>query len=325
VAPSDPYAVGNFLASEIAFHRDLSPVPLMAPAIAAAMQRCRDHIEVAMNVPWAYHDLGTFHLVLNQPYESLAATAKAIQLSPSKWFVERALQSLTRLEVVRNELTGYNWVYRMMLLALAAKYRKQAHVRAVAELASPGARPLAGPVVLVAGSCHASYEEQMQSYRSLLVESLRDFRGTLISGGTTCGVGRLVGDIQQAHPDTIYTVGHIPRSIPADCSVDRRYSELRQCESHDFDPLGPLQAWADIITSGIGAVRVKLVGIGGGRIAAVEYRLALALGAEVAIIEGSGRSATQLLSDDAWNKSKNLVRLPADPGALRGFLDAGEN
>jgi len=49
------------------------------------------------------------------------------------------------LEVVRNELTGYDWVYRMMLLALAAKYRQQAHIRAVAELASPGARPLADP------------------------------------------------------------------------------------------------------------------------------------------------------------------------------------
>ena len=95
---------------------------------------------------------------------------------------------------------------------------------------------------------------------------------------------------------------------------------MRQTAGHDFDALGPLQYWTDIVASGIEPCQVKLVGIGGGAIAAVEYRMALALGAQVAIVEGSGRSAARLLNDGEWNTSDNLVRLPADAAALRIFL-----
>jgi hypothetical protein len=59
---------------------------------------------------------------------------------------------------------------------------------------------------------------------------------------------------------------------------------------------------------------------GGGAIAAVEYRIALALGVRVGIVEGSGRSAARLLVDDEWKESENLVRLPPDAVKLREFL-----
>ena len=95
---------------------------------------------------------------------------------------------------------------------------------------------------------------------------------------------------------------------------------MRETAGHDFDALGPLQYWTDIVAAGIKPGQVKLVGIGGGAIAAVEYRMALALGARVAIVEGSGRSAARLLNDGEWNKLENLVRLPADAAALRSFL-----
>jgi len=94
----------------------------------------------------------------------------------------------------------------------------------------------------------------MQGYCSLMVEGLRDFREH------SCRRHDLrrrqaVGDIQQAHP---------ARSTPSDTSQvdpgrllrDRRYSELRQCEGHDFDPLGRYRC-GRISSLGIGAARVK--------------------------------------------------------------------
>jgi hypothetical protein len=139
-------------------------------------------------------------------------------------------------------------------------------------------------------------------------------------GGTTAGMNGLAGDVQEAYPGTIRSIGYIPELIPTYARVDNRYRELRKTDGHDFSILGPLQCWTDIVAAGIKPGQVKLVGIGGGAIAAVEYRLALALGARVAIVEGSHRSAARLLNDGEWNKSENLVRLPADAEALRSFL-----
>ena len=213
VAPSDPYAVGNYLASEIMYRRDLSAVPLMAPAIAAAMEHCRDQIEVGMNLPWAYYDLGTFHLVLNQPHESLSAYAKAIQLSPAGWYLETSLKTLTQLKVARDKLSGYEWATRLLRIALAGKFGLQLYQSAVAEATWPGGVTLKGPLVIFAGSCDANVEERMKGYRSLLLDAFSGFQGTLISGGTTAGVAGLAGDVQDglshhdphhrlhAHPD----------------------------------------------------------------------------------------------------------------------------
>lgn len=320
VAPTDPYAVGNYLVSEIMYRRDISAVSLMRPAITAAMERCRDQVEVGMNLPWAYYDLGAFHLVLNQPPESLTAYAKAIQLSPAGWCLETSLKTLTQLKAARDQLNGYEWATRLLTIALAGSYALEEHWPAVAEAASPGVKPLTGPVVILAGSCDASAEEQMKGYRPLLIEAFSGFEGTLISGGTTAGIAGLAGDVQDACGATIHSIGYIPELIPIHAGVDHRYRELRQTAGHDFNALGPLQGWTDIIAAGIKPGQVKLVGIGGGTISAVEYRVALALGARVAILEGSGRSAAQLLKDDEWNRSESLIRLPADAAALRGFL-----
>jgi hypothetical protein len=60
--------------------------------------------------------------------------------------------------------------------------------------------------------------------------------------------------------------------------------------------------------------------VNGGEIAAFEYRLALALGARVGLVEGSGREADRLFQDPTWANSPNLTRLPADPQAIRSFL-----
>lgn len=164
----------------------------------------------------------------------------------------------------------------------------------------------------------------MKNYRPLLLDAFSDFQGTLISGGTVAGIAGLAGDLQEAYSEAIHTIGHIPALIPPEITADKRYSEFRHTAGHDFNALGPLQIWADIVTSGIKPNQVKLVGLGGGAIAAIEYRIALAMGARVAIIEGSGRSAGRLLVDDDWKESKNLIRLPAEAAPLRNFLAPSE-
>jgi len=325
VDPSDPYPLGNFLEYQIARTRDTSLVSLMGPAIGAVIQRCRDQADVGMNLPWAFYDMGKFQLLIGKPYESLAAHAKAVQLSTEGGMIDTSLAALDKLKVVRDALPGFEWVRRLLLVGKAVRFPTDETLEEVRKLASTGCPPIESPVVVVAGGCDGNVEEEMQTQRPLLREGFADFKGTVISAGTTAGIGGLVGEVQQEHPDSIRTIGYVPRLIPAEVSTDKRYGEIRYTEGKDFSALEPLQCWIDLIFSGIHPSDVKVVGVGGSAIAAAEYRIALALGARVVIVEGGGREAERLLSDHDWSDSKALLALPVDGKTMSAVIGSGES
>jgi len=318
VDPSDQYAVSNYLVYEIIHQRTLAPASLMAPTLTAAIQRCRDQADVGMNIPWAFYNLGIFHLLLRQPYDSLNAYAKAIQLSNTDWMITTSLSLLEKLSVVQNLIEGYDWVRKLLILGIAGKFKDQASSAQIRKLATAKASPITGPVIIIAGGTVTDF--QINEYQPLLREEFRDFHGSIIGGGTTAGMSGLVGDIQAAYPEAITSIGYVPQFLPEGAQIDPRYRQVRSTEGKNFSALEPLQYWIDIISSGITPAQVKLIGINGGEIAAFEYRLALMLGASVAVIESSGREAARLFKDPYWEKSKTLLRLSTDKKELAAFI-----
>jgi len=353
--PTDPYPLENYLDLEITLARDTSIVSLLSPVITSAIQRCSVQADVGVNLPWAFYMMGKFYLLLDKPYKSLEAYAKAVQLSPALFMIETALNSLERLEKVHNELSGYEWARRLLLIGrvvMAEKRAKEAieevekaedaeekskkakeqkerakeakeAAEEIKKLASSQGKRILGPVVIVVGGCDPSIEQQMKSYRELMLDGFKDYNGTVISGGTLEGVSGLVGEVGEEYPETIRTLSYLPKLIPADATVDRRYSEIRKTEGSGFSPLEPLQNWIDIIATGLEPSEVKVLGINGGLIAALEYRIALALGAIVGVVEESGREAAKLLRDEKWVGSKKLAHLPADALTVRAFVGSG--
>lgn len=115
-------------------------------------------------------------------------------------------------------------------------------------------------------------------------------------------------------------VGYAPRTLPADADLDERYDEVRRTDARSFTPLEPLTYWADLLGGGVRPSQVKMIGIGGGRVAEAEYAIALALGATLGIIRGSGGAADEILSDAHWSSAKRLIPLRPDIETLRSFL-----
>lgn len=325
--PTQPTCLINHLQYEIAWHRNRDIVRLMVPTIRGAMGRCRQQIEAGVDLARAYLHLAGFHLLLEDPHASLAALAKAIQLPAPPFMLQSAYDSLSRVKAISAELSGYEWIRRLLLLGQTAKYPAEcrtAHA-AVRALATPQLPPIRGPVVIVAGGCDPSVERQMQGYGELLVEAFRGFSGTIFSGGTTQGVSGLVGDMRKTLGTQLRTVGYVPKLVPADATVDHdphRYDEIRYTSGSNFSPLEPLQNWIDLLASGIASAEVRVLGINGGPIAAAEYRIAAALGARVAIVENSGRAAARVFADSDWENVPNIVRLPSDAMTIRAFLGA---
>jgi len=319
IDPTDPYAVSNYLVYEIARQRNLTPASLMGPSLKAAVQRCHDQIEVGMNLPWAFFNLGVFYLLLGQPYGSLAAYAKAIQLSTTDWMAETSKLLLDKLSVVQTLILGYDWNQKLLMLGRAVKFQDRPSLDQIRMLATTGVAPIAEPVVIVAGKTNA--ETKTLGHEELFVKGFCNFHGTLISGGTTAGVSGLVGHIQVAYPGAVASIGYIPKAVPEGAEVDKRYSQIRTTEGNDFSALEPLQYWIDLVASGIQPSKVKLLGINGGEISALEYRLALTLGASVGVIENSGREASRLVSDLNWAKSPRLQQLAEETKSISAFIE----
>jgi len=326
IDPTNPYCAGNYLESEIIHRQDASAVSLMSATIEKALKRSRDQIEVGINLPWSFYDLGKFYLLTGKPLLSLGTYAKGVQISLNNWMIETALYSVNRLGVVREQLPGYKWIRKLLLLALAAKFPAtdagKAALQEVCKLKSAAHKPIQSPVIIVAGGCDSEIEEYIQTYRGLVLEAFRDFKGTIISGGTTSGISGFIGEAQQKYSGKIRTIGYLPKAKKS-APIDKRYAEIRFTEGEKFSPSEPLQYWIDIVASQIDPREVKLLGINGGAISAVEYRLALALGARVALGLGSGREAAKLLSDSDWKTSERLLSLPSEAMTVWAFVESG--
>lgn len=323
--PADPYALGNHLERELEANPEVLSVA--RPLVRRGIERCEAHARAKVNLPWAYYDLGRFRLLDGEPYAALGAYARALTLSTAQFMVESSLGSLSRMEPLRERIPGYDWALRLLILGAAARFPFPETLGRIRELATAGVEPLRAPVLVLAGGTDPRLEPEMQGYRDLLLDALVGFTGTLLSGGTTEGIAGIAGDAAERHRGRVHTVGYLPELIPSDATPDRdrnRYAELRCTDGHGFTPLEPLQNWIDLLASGVPVESVCVLGVNGGTIAAAEYRIALALGARVGLVAGSGREAGRIFTDPAWSEHPRLVRLPRDGDAIRAFLPGRE-
>ena len=324
VDPTDPYPLGSYLEYEVQRPGGAASLAALRPIIDAAIARCREQAEVGINVPFAFFGMARLYLLRGEPYKGLRAYAKGIQASTAEFMISGPLRSIAMLSAIRTQLPGHEWARRLLLVGRVAKFPSDEKLGAISELASPGADAIEGPVVIVVGGTDPRFEAKMQGYRELMLAAFADFQGTVIAGGTEQGVSGLIGEVSAAYGGRVHSVGYLPRrQLPADATVDHRYDEIRRTDGKGFSPLEPIQNWIDLFASGIAPSDVKVLGINGGPIAALEYRIGLALGASVGVIEETGREAARLLADEQWADLETMLPLPPDAQTVRAFIGSG--
>jgi ppGpp synthetase/RelA/SpoT-type nucleotidyltranferase/chaperonin cofactor prefoldin len=327
--PSDPYYLSSFLEFDIAIRSSFSGKCLHEPALTNAIRICRSHAEVGIELPRSLFTVGRLSLLLGDPFQSLHAYIEAVDLIASsesgisKNALDDELEFLRRIKPIKDSLEGYDWI---LVLLWAAKHLRSDPKRLPKELKGYSNKEAAykGPVVIVAGSCSADEEVKLLPYGVLLSKALEGFQGEVISGGTASGASGIVRDLAK-HLDEkgrqgFKTIGYLHSSVPKDAYRDSGYDLFLYSKGQSFTPLEPLQMWLDLIASGIHPDQVALIGLGGGEIAAVEYRLALALGAKVGVMGDSGRAVEGLLNDNRWKHHRGLVTLIPDPMTIRALL-----
>jgi len=333
IDPTDPFALCNHLECQITCAGNVSLIGAIRPTIRASIQRCNEQAAVGVNIPWAHYSRGLFHLLLGDPYRSLAAYAKAIEKSSAPWMMCTSLSTLDRLTPVTKGLRGIEWMRQLLMLGPVALFPRSddaAQVRPSLvptpeeRRQPPAPEHIAAPVIILAGGCDASTDEEMKGrYQSLLVDAFKGFEGTLIGGGTTAGISGIVGDIQQQYPDSIITIGYVPDAVPKGVTIDSRYRQIRQTKGKAFTPVESLQSWTDLIASGVPPYDVRVLMVNGGEVTAADCRIALSLGASVGVIEESGGEAMRLLADPKPGRSPRLVGLPLEAAQVNAFILRG--
>ena len=312
--PGNPFHLASYVEYEIWCGEPLGFRAVMRPVFEAAIRTCRAHADAGIELPWAFLTMGRFHLLMEQPYESLAAYAKAIRIwlsaaaASPETLLDGELAFIHRLHRARPIPETYALIRDLLLLAKA--------VRGGTAPAIPAKRTaFRRPVAILAGGAAPEAPADTGRVRDLLTQAFDGFAGTIVSGGTTAGIPGIAGEIAAKGA---VVVGYLP--APAS-QADARYTELVKTSGADFGPREPLHYCTDLLAAGVSPADAPLIASGGGPIAAIEYRIALAFGAKVAILEPAGRAAAALCTDPDWNCDPNLLRVPADPMTVRALVN----
>jgi tetratricopeptide (TPR) repeat protein len=323
----------KFLVAKIIVEGSLAFVPALTPALDSAIEVCRKRARIKVYLPQAYFDIGFFYLALGRPYEALAAYARAVTLcefgsqvlSPYRQLLE--IQGCLAKRGRTTAIESITWAIQLLALALHAKSNKGLTGGLLPSLEELRTRiqgeflhiPTDQQILIVAGGTLASEKEKIEAYSPLLKKALAGFDGVIFCGGTTSGISGLVGRLAMTSRKT-RRISYLPRETPEWTSRDSKHYELFPTEGSSFSPREPLQNWIDLLASGVDPSKVRLIGISGGPIAGVEYRLALALGAKVGVFAESGRAATGILRDEDWADVPGLSSLPKDTHTLAEFV-----
>jgi ppGpp synthetase/RelA/SpoT-type nucleotidyltranferase len=316
--PANPYYLSAMLGFELRSGNRGGLPASMATTIREAVRTCCAHAAAGIELPYAFFTAGRLSLLLEQWNEALGYYARGIHHCLAGVYCVPGNILGDETDWVRGIHSGDQVpVESQRVIDLLALGRAAAQDRPPEGIATTF--PL--PVLIVAGGAASLKPELAAKVRPLLKTACASFRGTIISGGTTSGVPGCIGDVARklAAGKRFRLVAYRPARLPDGVSVHRGYDE-HITVGKDFLPEQILRNWSDLLAAGVKPKEVLLLGFGGGSLSAVEYRIALGLGASVAVVAGTGGAAESLLADALWSGLPNLCQLPFDAASARAFV-----
>ena len=323
--PSNPYHLANQLAFEVYCASGGSILESMATQIHAGIATCREHAVAGTELPFAHFTAGRLCLLLGEADEALGWVARGLrhlfdeQSCVSEAVLDDEVAWIGRIHFGEQAPPALGWVKRLIALAR--------HFAAVRRAGKVSAGAAEDRVLIVAGGAVSLDRATLRRIRPLVERVLAKFSGTVISGGTRVGVPGCVGGVAaklRGRRRNFELVGYIPRSLPKDAPLDSRYDRHVETDDDHFSSGQIIRMWEDMRERDITPERVQLIGFGGGLLTAVEFRVALALGASTAAVHCTGGAADAMLNDPVWRGTKTLLGMPLDPTSAQAFVTVPE-
>ncbi len=322
--PENPLYMVALMESIVLRNLDMANynISLFKANISQAIPKLEELIEIGIKRAPAFFAIGHCYLLLDDETNFIAAYAKAVEtILNGKYLTSRAtivaeIALIGRLKSRNPKLSEQIKIYLNLVMVLLSDEPERKHnIKSISPFRIKK-ESFKTPVVIVAGGASFMDISKLKEYRGYISEIMHDFKGTIISGGTTAGIPGLVGqvkaELEKIAPLNFNLEAYLPENLPHDAVRSPAYDRFHETSSNDFSALDILVCWADLIGNNILPEDVILIGIDGGKIATMEYQIALSLGAKVALVAYSGRAVSDFLLDKAWKNHRNLLQLPND-------------
>jgi ppGpp synthetase/RelA/SpoT-type nucleotidyltranferase len=326
LSPENPYYFTRLLVEKIrnkdsALKFDLD---LLSSKIEEVLFEFREHINLGIEVGDAYMNTGKLLFLQSKFQESIENYAKLMmivlkdQLALSKEAIVRELKSFDKI-AVHNPFNALN-IKGLLHLMLWLKFGDKDSKKFLLQFRSKESYST-DEILIICGKSKELSENKEKIYGEFITEALRDFSGTVISGGTSSGIPGLVGTISASRNKNgikkFRTVGYLPEVT----KEDRDYDAYVRTKASEFSVLEVISYWVDILFSDVKREKVFVFGMNGGNTSVLEYKIALAIGAKVCLVGKLGGSAHDIIIDPEWNRVSNLYNIPDDPLTIWAMIN----
>jgi ppGpp synthetase/RelA/SpoT-type nucleotidyltranferase len=314
-----PYYYMSFLIEDIFNPADNRiDLDLVSSRLRKCISDCTEHVEAGIEVIQALFTIIKAAIVLNDSTLALNTYLKTIDfiLHDNVVFsqdqVEDNIRDINQIvHLIKRE--GESIVLLGHLL-LWKKYNNQTSFETLKSIRkSP---PVVGEEVLIIAGYGLLNDNMMDLYDAYILETLRDFSGTVISGGTHSGIPGLVGNktgrLSMTGNKNYTLLGYRPGTLPDFVKEDVNYDFHITSENRLFSFYDVLMYWLDILFAKTNPENILLAGFGGGTISLLEYKMALAMDVKVALLQDTGGALTEIQHDNYWNYKTNLMIVPDD-------------
>jgi ppGpp synthetase/RelA/SpoT-type nucleotidyltranferase len=327
VEPANPYYLSDMLGSELHFQGPRLPDAIRT-TIREACRVCVEHAVSRIELPYAWFTAGRLSLLLkDSPDDEVRNSYAALG-----YYALGMRYVLAGVNCVASDILDEEerWICGISpgsdvpaesqrVLDLFALGR-----RAAGAPAAVNSITLQKPVLILGGGARSLSPERKGDVSKFLTDACTDFAGTIFSGGTTAGVPGCIGDLARELKAArrFRLLGFLPSRIPHNEQVHDAYDETFPF-GDDFLPEQILHNWSWLLDAGVKPADVLVLGFGGGPLSAVEYAIALGLGAQVGLVADTGGAADRMLAEPLWSRLPNLYRLPFDNATVRAFVIGG--
>ena len=301
--PSNPYYIADVLGYEISYSQNRGLAASVRATITQAISTCTEHALSGTEMPYACFTAGRLTLLLwdgedrkkaiDYSIAALARYARGIyhclegtSVVPADVF-KAEIDWLYRVNYGHNIPEWQSWI--MELLVIGDKiFESSSKTRIKSSRKQWQSKAVSAPVLIVAGAAESISTDMLKKIRPLINDALEHFRGTVIVGGTAVGVPGCVGEIAKKlaikDKKNFKLIGYVNEKDNSAIHHQGHYAKIISV-SDKFSPAQLMRYWQDIIGTGARGKDILLLGFGGGKLSALEYRMAVAFGASVGVVQ----------------------------------------
>ena len=317
---NNPYFYIEFLIADILSNQGSNiDFDLFSTRLQKCISDCNEHIDLGVEVVKSLFGIIKAAIILNNHQLALNTYLKLIDVILSDSvifsndFIEDEINTISKIvSFLEKEQSSIKILGQFLLWR---KFEDDNSGKFLKSLINDECQ-IGHEVLIIAGDGIIN-RYQMQKYTPYIQETLLDFIGTVVSGGTDSGIPGLVGietdRLKRIREKQFELFGFLPEKLPAGEKRDNNYDVHVTSDDDDFSFYGVLLYWLNILMAGTKKENILLLGFGGGTLSLLEYKMALTLGVKVALLHDSGRAVSELIQDNYWNKNKNLMIIPDDP------------